>query len=53
MHVFIGYSLKNEGSVIEYFKNKVDEINNEFRNNKSNDIASITFVQNMIILKKI
>jgi hypothetical protein len=48
-----GYSLKNEGSVIEYFKNKVDEINNEFINNKSNDIASITFVQNMIILKKI
>jgi hypothetical protein len=48
-----GYSLENEGSVIEYFKNKVDEINNEFRNNKSSDIASITFVQNMIILKKI
>lgn len=48
-----GYSLKNEGSIVDYFKNKVDEINNEFRLKKSSDIASITFVQNMIIVKKI
>lgn len=48
-----GYSLKNEGSIVEYFKTKVDELNNEFRNKSSSDIAMITFVQNMIIIKKV
>ena len=48
-----GYSLKNEDSVVEYFKEKVNEINNEFRNKRSSDIAMISFVQNMIIIKKV
>ncbi len=48
-----GYSLKNEASIVNYFKNKVDEINNEFRMKASSNIAMISFVQNMIIIKKI
>lgn len=48
-----GYSLENEGSIVEYFKSFVDEVNNEFRRKERSDICMISFVQNMIILKKI
>lgn len=47
-----GYSFKHEGSTVDYFKNKIDEINNEFRGQPSIDIACVSFVQNMIIIQK-
>jgi len=48
-----GYSLSNEPSIVEYFKSKVDDVNNEFRKRESTDIAMISFVQNAIIIQKI
>ena len=48
-----GYSLMNETSIVEYFKDKIDSINNEFRKRDSSTIAMISFVQNMIIIKKV
>lgn len=43
-----GYSLNKEGSIVEYFKSKVYEVNNEC----TSDVAMISFVQNMIIIHK-
>lgn len=47
-----GYSFTNEESIVEYFKQRVDDINNEFRNKPSTDMATITFAPNMIIIQK-
>ena len=47
-----GYSLENEGSVVDYFKNVTDEVNNEFRSRPTSQIGSISFMYNMIILQK-
>ena len=48
-----GYSFKNEISVIEYFKKRLDEVNNEFRKNThTSTIGSVSFMNNMIIIKK-
>lgn len=49
-----GYSLRNEPSTVEYFKNMVDEVNNEFIKGKtSSSIGSISFMYNMIIIRKV
>lgn len=51
-----GYSLKNEESILNYFKDMVDtKLNKEFyqSRNTTEDIHSISFVKNMIIIKKI
>lgn len=48
-----GYSLKNETSVIEYFKKRLEEVNNEFRKGSTKStIGSVCFKQNMIIIQK-
>ena len=49
-----GYSFKNETSVVDYFKNMVDEVNHEFIKGKtSSSIGSISFMYNMIIIRKV
>lgn len=47
-----GYSLKDEQSVVDYFKKLVDEVNNEFRSKPSSEIASINFLSNCIVVTK-
>lgn len=47
-----GYSLQNEGSVVEYFQNLVHEVNNEFRSKRDSGIGSISFMYNMIVIQK-
>ena len=48
-----GYKLTNQPSVIDYFTNKISDVNAEFiRGQAPSDIATISFMQNMIIIKK-
>mmetsp|Transcript_46103 Transcript_46103/g.76196 ORF Transcript_46103/g.76196 Transcript_46103/m.76196 type:complete len:326 (-) Transcript_46103:138-1115(-) len=53
-----GYSLQGQPSIVEHMKTVADTINREFRHGKStlppvyDDVSSITFGQNIIILKK-
>ena len=53
-HAFIyDYSLKNEPSVVEYFKKRLDEVNNEFRKGSAkSNIGSVCFKSNIIIVQK-
>lgn len=48
-----GYPLKNEGSIVDYFKNVAESVNNQFQRKPDIDIASVTFVKDMIIIRKI
>ena len=53
-----GYSLKGQSSFVEHMQKVAHVINREFTNGKSplpdlyNDVSTITFAQNLIVVKK-
>ena len=52
------YSLKGQSSIVEHMQKVAHAINREFTNGKSplpdlyNDVSTITFAQNLIVVKK-